>query len=373
MITRFALSHHFRPEKGWMNDPNGLVYYQGWYHAFFQHCPNFEAPWHEPMVWGHARTRDFIHWEELPIALVPDQPYDCQGVWSGTAIVRDDTLFLFYASVAPLPQGFSPAPGQQNIQSISIAYSRDGLHFEKYAGNPVIGDIPREGSFDFRDPAVMEKDGKYYCVIASGNPQDQAARLLLYESNDLFSWRYSGVLCEWPHSIYCECPSFLPCGEKYMLATSVCEKDRHYFSVMYGDFDGKAFTPEITGQVHHGPDQYAGQVFRDHLGRNILIAWAPGWDYSTFAEKNLGCLSLPIELKIENGRLLGCPLKEVAHLLKDSDPAVKMTENGFRVERTLRPPIVHEGEIRDIKILRDEYLLEIFVNHGECIYTAVLC
>ena len=373
MISCFDLKHHFKPRAGWMNDPNGLVYFQGYYHAFYQHAPHFESPWHEPMMWGHARTKDFIHWEELPIALPADQPYDCKGAWSGTAIVKDDTLYLFYASIAPLPENFSPAPGQKHIQNISVAFSKDGLHFEKYADNPIIREIPREGSFDFRDPAVMEKDGKYYCVIGSGNPDDQAARLLLYESADLFHWNYAGVLCEWANSVYCECPSFMPYGEKYLLTTSVCEKGKHYFSIMYGNFDGKHFIPEVTGEVHKGPDQYAGQVFLDHLGRHIMITWVPGWSYAAFAEKNLGCLSLPIELKIENGKVKGYPLPEVCHLLKDSDPAVQITNNGFRLDRVLRDPIIHEGKIDDIKILRDEYLIEIFINQGEYIYTAVLC
>ena len=79
MQYSFDLKHHYRPAKGWMNDPNGLVFFDGYYHAFYQHTPNHEHPWHDPMVWGHARTKDFLHWEELPVALWADQPYDCGG------------------------------------------------------------------------------------------------------------------------------------------------------------------------------------------------------------------------------------------------------------------------------------------------------
>lgn len=93
------LRHHYMPEKGWVNDPNGLVYFQGWYHVFYQHAPDFEEPWHQPMHWGHARTKDFLTWEELPVALYPDQEYDENGCWSGTAAVKGDTLYLFYVSV----------------------------------------------------------------------------------------------------------------------------------------------------------------------------------------------------------------------------------------------------------------------------------
>ena len=90
--------YHYRPKKGWVNDPNGLVYFDGYYHVFYQHAPDFEIPWQQPMHWGHARTKDFLHWEELPIALFPDTVYDDNTCASGTAIVKDGMLYLFYSS-----------------------------------------------------------------------------------------------------------------------------------------------------------------------------------------------------------------------------------------------------------------------------------
>ena len=71
--------YHYKPQKGWINDPNGLVYFNGYYHLFYQHAPHFETPWKESMHWGHARTKDFLVWEELPVALYPDKPYDKKG------------------------------------------------------------------------------------------------------------------------------------------------------------------------------------------------------------------------------------------------------------------------------------------------------
>ena len=135
------LRYHYKPSKGWMNDPNGLVYFKGYYHAFYQHAPHHPIPWQEPMHWGHARTKDFLHWEELPVALTPGDPYDGGGCWSGTAIVKDDKLYLFYAAITA-------------VSTIAVAVSEDGIHFEKYEGNPVIDTFPPEGGPDFRDPAV---------------------------------------------------------------------------------------------------------------------------------------------------------------------------------------------------------------------------
>lgn len=367
MDYTLPLKWHYKPKKGWSSDPNGLVWFKGYYHAFYQHAPNHEIPWQEPFCWGHARTKGFLTWEELPIALQGDQPYDQAGCWSGTAIVKDDILYLFYASVNTLDE-------EKMMQTVSVAYSADGVHFEKYEHNPVIAHYPPEGGRDFRDPAVACIDGRYYCVMATGNPELRAARLLLYESEDLFDWKLSSILCEWSDAKFAECPSFMQVGDKCLLATSVCRLDgSHFFSVMYGSFKDGRFTPEITGNVDKGPDQYAGQIFTDHKGRNLLITWIRGWQYARFAEKNVGCLSVPREITAKDGKIYGYPVEEVRHLLRDSDPAVKRTADGFIIERKLRDSIVHKGEIKDLKILRDEYIVEVFVNGGETVYSALLC
>lgn len=373
MQFSYDLKYHYRPKKGWMNDPNGLVFFNGYYHAFYQHAPEHEQPWSEPMVWGHARTKDFLHWEELPVALWADQPYDCGGCWSGTAIVHEGKLYLFYASVVQEEKGMR--------QSVSMAFSCDGIHFEKSPLNPIIPACPEDGSPDFRDPAIMKDGDTFYLVMASASPAHNAARLLLYESSNLLEWTYQGVLYEWlgghgegsVQMRYCECPSFMKYGDKYLLTASVCEKDRHYFIAMYGRMDGKKFIPETCGNVHCGPDQYAGQVFLDDRGRHIMMTWVPGWSYSQFAEKSLGCLSLPIELVVRDGKLFGVPLQEVRHLLKADHPLLKRTEKGFIIERTLRENVVFEGEIHELRVLQDEYLIEIYINGGEQIFCAVLC
>ena len=361
------LQYHYRPEKGWINDPNGLVYFNGYYHVFYQHAPDYEIPWQQPMHWGHARTKDFLHWEELPVALAPDREYDNDGCFSGTAIVKDDTLYLFYASI------FKSDPKAQSEQTVSIATSKDGIHFEKYEGNPVIPHFPIDGSHDFRDPAVTCINGEYYCVMASGHVETKTGRLLLYKSHDLLRWEYVGIMSEWANCRFTECPSFMPAGDKFLLSASVCPLEaRHYFSLMFGSFQNDVFQVEYAAEVDKGPDQYAGQIFRDHLGRCLLISWAPGWSYKGYAQKDVGCMSVPREIKLENGRITAYPIKELQYLLTDSDPALRRTETGFIIERTGREPVVYEGRIDDLKILRDGYVIEVFVNGGEEVYTALL-
>lgn len=361
------LQYHYRPKKGWMNDPNGLVYFQGYYHMFYQHAPNFEIPWKEPMHWGHARTKDFLTWEELPVALYPDRDYDSCGCWSGTAIVKDDALYLFYASVRREEET------RKKIQTVSVARSVDGIRFEKYEGNPVLLTPPSEGGPDFRDPAVCRVGDDFYCVMASGNEEARMARLLLYKSKDLYHWDYVGVMSEWAESKYAECPSLVVGDGVCLLTTSVCPLEgEHYFSVMFGELRNDRFVETHSAGIDRGPDQYAGQVFRDHLGRCLLVSWIPGWKYSGYAERDIGCLSVPREIRLCDGVITAFPVKELQHLLVEEDPAVRRTEKGFVIERSNRSPVIYEGEVKDLKILRDGYIIEVFVNGGQEVYTALL-
>lgn len=364
------LGYHFKPKKGWVNDPNGLVYFKGYYHLFYQHCPDTEYPFKEQyMYWGHARTKDFVSWEEMPIALCPDAPYDDEGCWSGTAIVKGDTLYLFYASI------HTPEGADRRVESVSTAYSTDGVTFTKYENNPVIKGYPEDGFPDFRDPAVTEINGKYYLVMATGtgtgNEQPKVGRLLIYESEDLLHWNYGGIAAEWEDCFYAECPSITYDGEKVFLSCSVVPTSwKHYFCAMQGKLENLKYTPEITGSYDRGPDQYAGQVFKDDKGRNLHITWIPGWYLKL--QRCAGTWSVPREITFKNGKAYGYPVKEVQHLLKDSDPAVEITGDGFKIARTDRDPVIHKGEVKDLKILRDGYILEVFVNGGEDVYSVLL-
>ena len=136
------------PEGNWMNDPNGLIFFRGQYHAFWQSYP-FSPQWHH-MHWGHAVSDDLIHWSYLPVALAPDQPYEDDfdgGCFSGSAIEKDGKLWLMYTAM------------KNGHGSQCMAFSQDGVHFEKYAGNPVIPAAPEGHAASFRDPKVICVDG----------------------------------------------------------------------------------------------------------------------------------------------------------------------------------------------------------------------
>ena len=322
MLTNGSLKYHYHPLKGWLNDPNGLCDFGGQHHVFYQYCPDSETP--SVAKWGHAVTKDFINWQELGVAIDTDRPYDRKGVWSGTAVVKDNRIYAFYASV--------DADGKQTI---SVAFSDDGLNFEKYEGNPIISEYPPEGSADFRDPSVTEYNGRYYMLVGSADVRRGCGTLLLYESADLLSWGYSGVLKEYPDCLSCECPSFVRLDDGWIVAVSNRPKSGgHYFEVMFGQFDGRHFEPRITSHFQKGPDEYAGQIYRDVRGRAVLISWISGWQYRP-KEKCIGCLSLPLQLSVADGRITAYPVEEVRHLI---DP------NGCVEDAYVRETYINGGE-----------------------------
>ncbi|MNO44149.1 Beta-fructosidase [compost metagenome] len=358
MVER--LKYHFEPQTGWINDPNGLIFYKGRYHAFFQHYP-FAPRWGQ-MHWGHAVSDDLVHWEELPIALYPDQEYEDStqgGCFSGCAVIKDDILYLIYTSVS-----------DQFGQTQSVAMSHDGVNFEKYSENPVIRQIPSEASFDFRDPKVTLIDGIYYMVLASG--KDDIGKILLYKSLDLLDWDYVGVLFEGAeYGGILECPDFFPFAGEYLLMFSQIGCDTRSTIFAYGDFDGKKLTDFTIHTPHIGPHYYAPQTFLDEQGRRILIGWLfnkdeklnGGADYA-------GALTIPCELSINRGKLLAYPVVEAQDLLSTSDELVVVENHKVWIKAdNVSFPIEYNGGINSIKILRDTKTIEVFINEGEAVFT----
>ncbi len=354
------LKYHFEPKTGWMNDPNGLIFFKGRYHAFFQHYP--DAPEWGPMHWGHCVSDDLIHWEELPIALRPDMPYEAGargGCWSGSAMVKDDMLYLFYTSVS-----------EKFGQTQSVACSKDGIHFEKYSGNPVIPGFPEDGGQDFRDPSVIEYQGRYYMVCGSG--KDGVGRLLLYVSDDLLKWDYVGIMLEGEeYGAIIECPDICRFGDKFLLMFSQMNRNTHATMFVTGNFDGKKFTPEARFTPEAGPHFYAPKTLEDDKGRRILIGWLYAWgkkldegaDYA-------GALSIPRELRLENGKLINFPMAEARHLLNNSDELVSVSSNGLRIKAgNVDFPLEYNGRVDRLDVLRDTKTIEVFINGGEDSFT----
>lgn len=349
-------SYHFEPQSGWMNDPNGLIYYKGQYHAFFQHYP-YEPRWGQ-MHWGHAVSTDLLHWENLPIALYPDMHYeDDGGCFSGSAVEKDGRLYLFYTSV-------SHSLGQTQ----SLAWSDDGVHFAKYPGNPVIASNPF-GASDFRDPKVSFIDGQYRMVVGSGD--ESVGRVLLYTSEDLLQWSYEGVLFEGAEYAHCiECPDFFKIGDRYVLMFSKIGERERATHFIVGDFrDGKLVNYSVS-RPEWGPDLYAPQTFlRD--GRRIMIGWMYHWGKETPKDcPYAGALSIPRELSLEAGKIKSYPVAEVRHLLKQESRFVAAEQGKLILSDMQGNKTVRETKPGSrVDILEDNKSVEVFVNGGEDVYT----
>lgn len=346
------LLYHFEPRSGWMNDPNGLIFYKGNYHAFFQHYPY--APHWGQMHWGHAVSRDFIHWTELDIALRPDMPYEnTGGCFSGSAIEKDGDLYLFYTSV-------SDTLGQTQ----SLAISHDGIHFCKYPGNPVINACPPDGKTDFRDPKVFSFGSEYRMVCGSG--LNGTGRVLLFGSTDLLYWKYLGVLFE--DSGYgpaVECPDLFPLDGKYVLMFSRMGQTGHSTQFVSGRFDGTSFFPEVSSSPEAGPQFYAPQTFSDGK-RRIMIGWLYDWSLKPSPDAQYaGALSIPRELSLHDGKVFCLPVSEAAPLLTSQNEHVRVGIDSIDIVSDGKSLHRIDIPVRKVSILSDTVSIEVFINGGE--------
>ncbi|WP_435367539.1 glycoside hydrolase family 32 protein, partial [Klebsiella pneumoniae] len=189
---------HLAPPAGWMNDPNGLIYFNGRYHAFFQHHP--ASAYQGPMHWGHATSTDMLHWQHEPVALAPGDKYDRDGCFSGSAVDDDGVLSLIYTGHICLEDR-----GNDSIirEVQCLATSHDGIHFEKQGC--VL--TPPEGIMHFRDPKVWHEEGSWWMVIGARDASDNG-QVLLYRGTSLRDWHLEHVLA---HSA---------AGESYMVSGS---------------------------------------------------------------------------------------------------------------------------------------------------------
>lgn len=297
---------HITGGKGWINDPNGLVVFNGEYHVFFQYHPH-SVEW-GPMHWGHVKSKDLTHWERLPIALSPDDTED--GCFSGSAIVWKDKLWLLYTS-------YRENGGGDNIRQLqSLASSDDGVHFVKHG--VVIGEkeLPEEYSpSDFRDPRILRRGDKFY-ALAAAKRKGGTGRILLFESDDLFQWKY---VCELLHrdckGIMTECPDYCePIG-----LLTYCEQGRaneghehvnlHTTVARVGKLDyANGFIETGRGEpVDYGFDFYAPQTF---TGYSIMIGWMNMWERNNPSAKYdfAGMLTVPRKVEIKNNRLWQTPV-----------------------------------------------------------------
>ncbi len=324
MITREERpDFHLCARTGWMNDPNGFSWHDGKYHMFYQYHP-YDSHW-GPMHWGHAVSEDLLHWEHLPAALAPDEPYDMDGCFSGSAItLPDGRHLLMYTGVLQerLWNG-----GKRDVQTQCLAVG-DGVDYEKFKKNPVLDtkDLPEGVSrSDFRDPKMWRKSDGTYCCVVGNRPADGSGQILLYTSPDGFSWSFKKVFAANNNRFgkMWECPDFFVLDGKGVLLTSPQDMLPQGFEYhngngtlcLIGAYDEQTdtFIEEHDQSIDYGIDFYAPQTVLTPDGRRIMIGWMQNWDTCNFRSQNIqwfGQMSLPRELSIQNGRLYQKPIRE---------------------------------------------------------------
>ncbi len=318
---------HFTPKANWMNDPNGMFYYEGKYHLFYQYFPD-STVW-GPMHWGHAESTDLLHWKHLPIGLFPDS-IGC--IFSGGAVVdNNNTSKLGTTKQPPIIATFThhdfvgEKAKTNDFQKQSIAYSLDGgYEWTKYKGNPVIPNS--EKIKDFRDPKVVwhEPSQKWVLVLAAYD------RVKFYASANLLDWEFLSDFGIDGDKRLWECPDLFPMKVegtneyKWVLIVSIqknAPNDGTATSYFIGEFDGTTFKSEAENQkwLDWGTDNYAFVTWNNvpkEDGRILGIGWMSNWQYAQIVPTTnwRSAMTLPRELRLEksasNYALHSLPVRE---------------------------------------------------------------
>ena len=343
--TEYSETHrpqfHFSPKANWMNDPNGMVYLNGTYHLFFQYYPD-STVW-GPMHWGHATSKDLMHWDEQAIALYPDS---LGWIFSGSAVYDEkNTSGLGKDGKAPLVAMFThhdsklEKQGRKDYQNQSLAYSLDeGKTWTKYAENPV---LKNPGIIDFRDPKVRwnEQVGKWILTLATKD------RITFYSSPDLKNWNKESEFGETfgAHGGVWECPDLFPMPlngkTAWVLLVSINPGGPNKGSAtqyFVGDFDGKTFKPynTETKYVDWGADNYAGVTWSNTGDRRIFLGWMSNWQYANVVptEKWRSAMTIPRELSLKMvdnvAYLTSEPVKELTKIILETATTPNAVVNG---------------------------------------------
>lgn len=318
---------HFSPKAHWVNDPNGMVYFNHTYHLFFQYYPK-DIIW-GPMHWGHAVSKDLIHWKELPIALYPDS---LGYIFSGSAVVDSNNTSGFgKKGKIPMVAIFThhdpkgEKAGTDVFQNQSIAYSLDeGNTWTKYSGNPV---LKNPGIKDFRDPKVMwyAKEKKWVMTLATKD------HITFYSATDLKKWKKESEfgLREGAHGGVWECPDLFPLklnGKTYwVLIVNINPGGPNGGSAtqyFIGSYNGSKFTPidTKTRWLDYGPDEYAGITWSNTGSRKIFLGWMSNWEYANQVptEKWRNAMTIPRDLHLKQSNqgivIASAPVPELAKI-----------------------------------------------------------
>ena len=277
-----------------MNDPNGIIQWNGNVHLFYQHNP--AGPVHENIAWGHASSTDLWTWQDHPLALEPDPAGpDRDGCYSGCAVVADSTPRLLYTGVN----------GSRELPCLAEAADTDLIRWTRDPGNPVIASPPPgETVRAFRDHSAWRNGSTWYQVVGGGL-EDRGGALFLYRSADLRNWQYAGVFAAAADhgldGVIWECPDVFVLGDTTVVVVSVWDGQPPYAMWMTGQVTGHRFVPRQVGRCDAGHRYYAPQSLTLADGRRVAFGWLREClgELACPDKTRVGAMSLPRELFLD--------------------------------------------------------------------------
>lgn len=424
---KFRNKYHLMAPIGWINDPNGLCQFNGEYHVFYQYSPLDASGGIK--FWGHYSSKDLVNFKENDISIFPDTKWDRDGVYSGSALVKDREVYFFYTGNVK-EEGDHDYILTGREQNVIMVKTSDCINFSEKKLILSNKDFPRNMSLHVRDPKVWEEDGVYYMVLGARGKDDKGY-VLLYKSDDLYNWTLLSVPAGGEESLgyMWECPDlikldgkevfiFSPQGVKpegykynniYQSGYSICKFENNKNKLNLDKFD----------ELDRGFDFYAPQSFKDENGRTIMIGWMgvpDAVEHKNPTIKNYWqhCLTIPRELKVNGSKLYQIPVEELKKLRKDEvkigevileeESTFDIFESNtyevivntkeaknfnilFREDCTLSynnglfklslgksgygraERSVEINEVNELRIFSDNSSLEVFLNNGEEVFT----
>ncbi len=407
---------HLKAPDNWVNDPNGFIYYKGYYHLFYQYFPY--GPRWGTMHWGHAVSRDLVSWEHRDLALYPTMREDRNGCFSGSAVEKDGKLYLIYTGVryeVVNPEDPHTCLDDQFESAQLMISSEDGFHFDNENGkkviippitDPAIGDRTHT-----RDPKVWKSGDHWYLVLGS-TVGEKYGEVLFYRSDDLHTWTYVDKAFKGPeYGWMWECPDYFETkGGKVLILSAMGflkngEKEKNQSICFHVEFDQSSCRMEIPDTYQFldcGLDLYAPQTTLDAEGRRILSAWVrmpkvtdEGW---------IGMFCTPRVVEVRDGHIFfpmhpnvraaysqeipaGSQRAKDGYLVSlDLEDGEELDVGGFVIrregdrictDRSAVFPSFPGAHLRSetpalkggchLDVVVDKDLVEVFVNEGECV------
>ena len=317
---------HISPDKGLLNDPNGLIFYKNEYHVFYQYNPDDCE--HKNKHWAHLKSKNLVDWKEFSIVLSPTDWFDKDGCYSGSAIEKDGKLYLMYTG------NVKNKDIRESYQCLAV--SEDGINFKKLG--PVIhnDDIPEGYTRHFRDPKLFKKNGKFYVVLGAQR-ENLTGTILLYSSEDLFAWKFEQEIIKGEFGYMCECPDYYEVNKQGVLifspqgltADGILYNNRYQSGYILRNI--KETEKNNFIELDRGFEFYAPQSFIGKGGERIMFGWMgmpEELEHPSVEEGWIHSLTLPRIIEIENNKLYQRPHTNLQKLRKNKITIENLEVNG---------------------------------------------